>query len=364
MNIAMIGHKRIPGREGGVETVVEMLSSRLSEQGHHVTAYNRARRGEKILRQYKGVRLKRVPTINRKHLDAPVYSLLATLHALFGGYDVLHYHAAGPCLMLWLPKLLGCRTVATLHGLDWQRAKWGRIASWFLRLGERSAVRHADEVIVLTESMQAYLAAQYGRKSHVIPNGVETPDLCPSAAPLARFGLMPGEYVLFLARLVPEKGLHTLLDAFADVHTNLRLAVAGEGTHTAVYERTVRAKGAGDGRVVFTGFVEGAEKAALYHYTRAYVLPSEVEGQPLALLEAMSHGCPCLVSDIDANRDACQGFAHTFRQGDAHSLRQALQSMLDNPPLHTPEEIRTAVFSRHDFSIITERTLQVYATYD
>ena len=165
LRIAMIGHKRIPSREGGVEVVVEELSVRLAAMGHRVDAYNRyghhvsgkkydEEYGWKGRRFYKGVRVYIVPTFRRSSLNAIVYSFLATLRALFGRYDVIHYHAEGPCAMLWIPKLFHRKIVVTVHGLDWQRAKWGNLASYVIKFGEKMAAKYADEVIVLSRNVQ------------------------------------------------------------------------------------------------------------------------------------------------------------------------------------------------------------------
>lgn len=152
----MIGHKRVPSREGGVEIVVEELSTRMATLGHRVDIYNRYYKKVKTGKNYKGTRIITIPTINRKRLDALVYSFLATIEALFRKYDVIHYHAEGSCAMLWIPHLFHIRTVATIHGLDWQRAKWGGFATMYLKFGEKIAAKYADEVIVLSKSVQQY----------------------------------------------------------------------------------------------------------------------------------------------------------------------------------------------------------------
>ena len=163
MKIAMLGHKRIPSREGGVEVVVEELTTRMASQGHQVVAYNR--KGKHVsdasyslakMKEYKGVSIKQVATIDKKGLNALIYSILASIRATFGRYDVLHYHAEGSCAMLWLPKLFGIHTVATIHGLDWQRSKWGGFATKYLKFGEKMAAKKADQIIVLSKNMQRY----------------------------------------------------------------------------------------------------------------------------------------------------------------------------------------------------------------
>ena len=152
LKIAMLGQKRIPSREGGIEIVVEELSTRMVQQGHSVTCFNRGGHhvsGKEFdtaeLKEYKGVSLKKVPTVDKKGLGAMTSSLFGSIAIAFGRYDIAHYHAEGPCAMMWLAKLFGKRCIATIHGLDHQRAKWGKFASAYIMLGEKCAVKCADE---------------------------------------------------------------------------------------------------------------------------------------------------------------------------------------------------------------------------
>lgn len=241
-NIAMLGHKRIPSREGGVEIVVEELSSRMAERGHRVTCYNRS--GHHVSgkefdgnnqKEYRGVRLKSVPTLNKKGLAAMTASVTAAICAAFGKYDVVHFHAEGPSFMCWLPKLLGKRIIVTVHGLDHQRAKWGKLASTYIMMGEKNAVKYADEIIVLSRSVQEYFQRTYGRKTQFIPNGVDRPVSCEADLIKERFGLAKDDYVLFLGRLVPEKGLSYLLEAWKEVKTDKKLVIAGGSSDTKAF---------------------------------------------------------------------------------------------------------------------------------
>lgn len=174
MKIAMIGHKRVPSREGGIEIVVEELSKRLVKAGHTVDIYNRKGKG-KSLKKFEGCKIITIPTINIKGIEATIYSLLATLKALFGKYDIIHYHAEGPCTMLWIPHMFKIKTVVTIHGLDWKRAKWGGFATKFIKFGEKIAAKYADEIIVLSKEMQKYFLKTYNRRTVYIPNGVNKP---------------------------------------------------------------------------------------------------------------------------------------------------------------------------------------------
>ena len=364
LRIAMFGHKRVPGREGGVEVVVEELGKRLAARGHAVTLYNRRKKGVMAPATYEGMRVLTVPTIDKKSLDAVLASIGAAFRAAFGRYDVVHIHAEGSCVMLWLPKLMGKRVVCTIHGLDWQRAKWGGFSTRYLRLGERMAAKHADAVVVLSKSVQRYFMDTYRRETICLPNGVVRPTRLGDALINERWGLTANGYVLFLARIVPEKGLHYLLEAFRGLDTTLRLVIAGDSSHTDGYMQEMRAMAAQDPRVVLTGFVSGDALAALYSNARLYVLPSDLEGMPLTLLEALSYGTPCLVSDIAENVDVLpQGVGARFAHGNVDELRRALEDCLTQPP--PTDEDRDALCKRicaaYDWETIADQTVaQVY----
>ena len=211
MRICMLGHKRIPSREGGIEIVVEELASRMVKLGHHVTCYNRSGHhvsgkefDEKQKKVYKGINIKKVLTIDKKGLAAMSASFFGAIKAAFGRFDVVHFHAEGPCAMLWLPKLLGKRCVATIHGLDHQRAKWGKLARTYIMLGEKCAVKYADEIIVLSEGVRKYFKDTYNRETTFIPNGVNRPVIREADLITKRFGLVKEDSILFIGRIVPS----------------------------------------------------------------------------------------------------------------------------------------------------------------
>ncbi len=328
MKIAMIGHKTVPSREGGIEVAVEELAVRMALRGHEVVLYNRRRKGqERSAKTYKGVALKDVPTVDIKGSDVIVYSVLAAFRALFGHYDVIHFHAEGPAGMSWLTRLFGIPTVVTVHGLDWQRSKWGSLATWYIKRSEKTAVKRADRMIVLSENMQNYFENAYKRETSFIRNGITT-GTRRAPSEIAKLGLRGGDYILFLARLVPEKGLHYLLDAFKGIDTDLKLVIAGRLNDTD-YVNKIREKASLDGRVTFAGFVSGALLDELFSNCRAYVLPSDVEGMPLSLLEALSYGAPCIASDIEENKVAPEEYLTLFRHGDPDDLRQKLEEAIN-----------------------------------
>lgn len=367
--VAMIGHKRIPSREGGVEIVVEELSVRLTRRGWQVDAYNRYGKhtagrkfAQKQQKQYEGIRIITIPTPKNSAMNAIVYAFFATLRALFGRYDVIHYHAEGPCTMLWIPKLFGIRVVATIHGLDWQRAKWGNFASRVLKQGEKTAARHADEIIVLSRNVQEYFLETYGRKTHFIPNGIERPKLRPAELIRRQYGLEKGSYILFLARIVPEKGLHYLMEAFEGLDTDKKLVIAGGCSHSHEYMDQIRRMAAGDPRILMTDFVHGQVLEELYSNAYVYVLPSDVEGMALSLLEAMSYGNCCVVSDISENTEVTGEHAVSFQKGNVADLREKLRQLLENP--EKAEQLRSTsqdyICEKYNWDQVVDEMMKLY----
>ena len=369
LNIAMLGHKRIPSREGGIEIVVEELCTRMVRLGHRVTCYNR--RGRHIagrafdaapMKEYRGVRLRSVCTIDVKGLAAMTSSFFASIRAALGPYDVVHYHAEGPCAMLWLPKLFGKRCVATIHGLDHERAKWGRFAKRYLLLGAKCAAKYADALIVLNPGDQRYFRETFHRDAILIPNGVNRPELLKPDLIRKQFGLRGNDYILFLGRLVPEKGLHTLIEGFRKVRTDKKLVIAGGGSDTDGFVAELKALATGDDRILFTGFVQGPLLSELYGNACIYTLPSNLEGMPLSLMEALSHGNCCLTSDIPECADLLAGHGLTFRAGDADDLAEKLQQLIDDPAL--VERCRTgaadSICEKYNWDDVVVRTLALY----
>ncbi|WP_432628498.1 glycosyltransferase family 4 protein [Brotaphodocola sp.] len=332
MKIAMLGHKRIPSREGGIETVVTELAVKMEQRGNQVEAYNRwepfNKELPKLPKEYRNVKIHKILTSQKSSLNAFIYSVLATCsatcRALFGDHDVLHYHAEGSCAMIWLPKLFRIPVVATIHGLDWKRAKWGNFATKYLLFGERVAARYADEIIVLSKDMQHYFLETYGRETHYLNNGIQVHDPVPPDK-IRKFGLKEQNYILYLGRIVPEKGIHYLIEAFGGIDTDVKLVIAGNADKANPYAASICEKAAKDKRIIMTGFVEGQMLEELYSNCIAYVLPSDVEGMAITMLEAMSYGAHCIFSDIPENREVAGDYAKYFPVGDVKALRVCLQ---------------------------------------
>ena len=367
--VAMIGHKFIPSRDGGVEVVVSNLAPHLAEIGYDVTCYNRTnkqfkklQKNGKLMREYRGVHLVWTPTVDRRGLAAMTSSVIATVMASFRRFDLVHFHTEGPCVLCWLPRLLGKKVVVTVHGLDHMRQKWGMFASAYIMQGEKAAVHHANSIIVLSKGVQTYFLEKYGRDTVLIPNGIDPAEIQPACEITKQFGLVSREYILFLGRLVPEKGIHYLIKAYQKLSTDKKLVIVGGTSDTDDYVRQLYAMAGDTSSIIFTGFQEGIVAEELYSNAYLYVLPSDLEGMPLTLLEAMNYGCCCVTSDISECADVMDGCGVTFPHGNVEALRETLQDLCDHPNKAEANrsEARRVVSSKYTWQEVTAQTDELY----
>ncbi len=327
MRIAMIGQKGLPATYGGIERHVEEIGARLVERGHEVRVYTRSyySPGKD---SYRGMERCPRPTIRTKHLDTASHALFATLDVLVRPVDLVHYHALGPSALAGVPRLRGIPTVVTLHGLDWEREKWGAMASYLLQRCEYPAVHFPNRTIAVSKTLQRYCEEKYLIRPDYIPNGVNPAQEQP-AEHLAKWDLSPKDYFLFVGRLTPEKGAHLLVEAFARLKTGRKLVIAGGSAFTDTYVEELHR--AASPNTLFTGYVHGADLEALLTHAYAVVLPSTIEGLSIALLEALSYGRCVLVSDIPENVEVVEDAVPRFRSRDVDSLAGALERMDRHP---------------------------------
>lgn len=341
MRVAMIGHKVVPSRRGGIEKVLTSLCPLLAESGVDVTCYNRSSDkveneyiGTVVNKKYCNVSLKTAWTLNGRGLSAMLASFTAAISAAFGKYDIVHFHAEGPCAAMWIPKLFGKRCVATVHGLDWQREKWGKgFASKYIKFGERVMVKCADEIIVLSESARQYFESAYNRQTNLINNGIEKPLIKEADAIIRDYGLEKDGYICIVSRLTAEKGIHYLIDAYNTVKTDKKLVIVGDTSDTDEYVDLLKQKAAGNPNIIFTGFVSGDPLAEIYSNAYLFTLPSDIEGMSLSLLEALSYSNAVLCSDIPENTLVAEDRAISFKKSDVKDLAEKLQMLCDNKEL-------------------------------
>jgi len=370
MKVAMVGHKVIPSRRGGIENVLTSLCPLLTEKGANVTCYNRS--SDKVEneyvgtvkdKKYKGVRLKKAWTIKGRGLSAMVASFTAAIGAAFGKYDIVHFHAEGPCAAMWIPKIFGKRCVATVHGLDWQREKWGKgFASKYIKFGEKVMVKCADEIIVLSESAYEYFKKTYNRETVLIHNGVERPLKREAEEITKLYGLSKNSYICMISRLTAEKGVHYLIDAYNSIKTDKKLVIAGDTSDTDEYVEMLKEKASGNENIIFTGFISGNVLSEIYSNAYLVTLPSDIEGMSLSLLEALAYGNAVLCSDIPENTLVAENKAIHFKKSNVRDLAEKLQAMCDDEEAVNvmKDGVDEFILNKYNWNDVATETYELY----
>ena len=358
MRVAMIGQKGIPATYGGIEKHVEEISRRLVARDIDMSVFCRMYYTPADA-SFGGVHLLRRPSLHTKHLDTVTHVTWSTLEAMLRGFDIVHFHALGPALFSALPRLTGSKTVVTVHGLDWQREKWGKFAAWALRRCEGPSVKFPNRTIVVSKTLREYFHNEYNRETVFIPNGTTLPDPRP-AKKILQLGLEPGRYILFVGRLVPEKGVHFLCEAFQKIDTDLKLALVGGVSFEDDYGKLLRSY-EGE-RIRLLDYVFGESLEELWSNAYMVVQPSTMEGLSIALLEALSYGRCVLLSDIPENVEVAEDCAVSFRSKDVEDLREKLQMLIDRPDVVQSYEskARAHMEDHYSWDKVVENTEAVY----
>lgn len=321
-------------REGGVEIVVGELSKRQAASGNNVTCINRISKaiGTKLKNEYwNGVKIKYAPTIDKKGLAAVSSSFFASISSALGAYDIVHIHAEGPNFFSFIPRLFRKKVISHVHGIDWMRDKWGGgFGSKFIRQGEKNLVKYANKVIVLNKPQYDYFKTNYGIEAVIIPNGIDKLENISPSLIKTKYDLEKDGYILYLSRLVPEKRADLLIDAYKKVQTNKKLVIAGGTSDTDTYVKKLKDLAKNNKNIIFTGHVEDQILSELYSNAYIYVLPSDIEGMPISLLEALSYGNCCLTSDIEEITDTAGPMLTTFKKGNLNELVAKLEYLLEN----------------------------------
>lgn len=370
MKVAMIGHKVVPSRRGGIENVLTTLCPILVEMGLDVTCYNRS--SDKVENEYvgtvennmyKGVKLKNAWTVNFRGFAAMIASFTAAISASFKDFDVIHFHAEGPCAALWIPKLFGKKCVATVHGLDWQREKWGKgFASKYIKFGEKILAKYADEVIVLSKAAYDYFKETYNRETVIINNGIGRPERKEANLITEKYGLTKDSYISVVSRLTAEKGIHYLIDAYKNVSTDKKLVIAGDTSDTDDYVAMLKAKAADNPNIIFTGFVSGDVLKEIYSNSYINVLPSDLEGMSLCLLESLAYKNTLLCSDIPENTAVAEEKAIYFKKSNVENLTEKLQFLCDDTEFtqNFKDGVDEFILNKYSWQDVAKATYELY----
>lgn len=363
MKIAVIGTRGFPGVQGGVETHCERLYTRLAQAGCDITVFTRVPYVDPSIHNYKGVSLVPVSSPRRKHLEAIVHSFKSLWLARKLKPDILHVHAIGPALLAPLGRLLGMKVVVTHHGPDYKREKWGYIAKEFLKLSEKAGVRFANEVIAISKNIADDIKTKYNRIVRIIPNGIDIPQPVKTNNFLNKLGIEKGRYILAVGRFVPEKGFGDLIDAFSSVKelNGWKLVIVGSADHRDKYSSNIIRRASTNSDIILTGLLKGEPLEELYTHAGLFVLPSYYEGLPIVLLEAMSYGLSCLVSDMPANKIGEIDNSRFFTPGDVETLSKMITKFMGKPLEEDDKRRQISIMhERYSWAWIAEETLKVY----
>ena len=370
MKVAMIGHKVVPSRRGGIENVLTTLCPILTDLGADVTCYNRSTDeieneyvGTVLDKKYHNVTLKKAFTIKGRGLSAMIASFTAAISASFSNYDIIHFHAEGPCAAIWIPKIFGKRCVATVHGLDWQREKWsGSFASKYIKFGEKMMVKYADENNVLSDSAKAYFKETYNRETVLIHNGIDKPTIRPAEKITELYGLSKGEYICTVSRLTAEKGIHYIIDAYNNIKTDKKLVIAGDTSDTDEYVSLLKQKANGNPNIIFTGFISGEVLKEIFSNAYVVAIPSDVEGMSISLLESLAYGNAVLSSNIPENTLVTEDKAILFEKSNVPDLTEKLQMLCDDEEMVEKIKIGVADFilGKYNWNDVALATSNLY----
>jgi len=363
MKIYIIGQKGIPAISGGVENHVENLAIRLVEKGHEVFAYTRRNYSDKNKKNYKGVNLISLPSINGKNLDAISHTFIACLDFIFKRKaDVIHFHFIGPASLIWLVKLFRPRVkiVFTFHSQCYYNTKWGKLVKFYLTWGEKIGCKLANEVIVVSKNLKKYVENKYNSRVSFIPNGVNILPRIEVDKIKDIWNLEKKSYILSVSRVVRNKGLEYLIEAFKQLETDKKLVIVGDGD----YINKLMSLANGNDNIIFIGCQSGEILQELYSNALLFVQPSEAEGLSVSLLEAISYKLPLLVSDIEANTDVVGDKAMIFTNKNSEDLRLKLENFLKIDNFinidKNKEKMYNEITNYYNWDEITENTLKIY----
>jgi glycosyltransferase involved in cell wall biosynthesis len=328
LRLAILGTRGVPARYGGFETFAEELGARLAARGHEVTVYGRDRWVPASCREYRGMRVVRLPAPASKHFETVVHTLFSVGHALSRTADIWYVCNSANALAAGLLRLYGRTVVLNVDGLEWRRAKWGPAAKTYARASARLAATLPIHVVTDARSIQRHYQRSYGRATHYFPYGTDVGEVADDGT-LARTGLASRGYVLYVSRLEPENNAHLVVDAYRSVRSDLPLVMVGDAPHAREYIERVRR--AADGRVRFVGAQYGAAYHVLRSHAAAYVQSTEVGGTHPALVEAMGAGNAIVANDVPEHREVLGDAGLYFRGRD--EMAATLQRVLDDPDL-------------------------------
>ena len=355
MRIGILGTRGIPARYGGFETLAEELSARLAARGHDVTVYTRSRYAQPGLSEWRGAKIRVLPTIATKYLDTVVHGVFSGIDSAFERFDAVLICNAINAAASFLPRLSGkTRVVLNVDGLERHRKKWSWIGRLAYRMSERLSTIVPDVVVTDAKVIQEYYRARYGCDSLFIPYGGDLPE--PSGTEtLSRWNLKPERYVLYVSRLEPENNALAVLRAYRDVPGDVPLVLVGDAPYAADYIASLRR--AADQRVVMPGAIYGEGYRELLCHAAVYVQATEVGGTHPALVEALGYGRIVCYNATPENEEVAGEAGLPFDSSRPETLTRLLTAVLDDPGSHSvwKERARARARERYRWDDVADR---------
>ena len=355
MKIGILGTRGIPARYGGFETLAEELSARLAARGHDVTVYTRTRYAEPGVREWRGAKVRVLPTVPTKYLDTVAHGLVSGVDAAFERFDAVLVCNAINAASCFLPRLSGrTRVVLNVDGLERHRRKWGAIGRLAYAISERLSTMVPDSVVSDARVIQEYYRRTYRFESHLIPYGGDLPQPIGHDA-LDRLGLSPEGYVLYVSRLEPENNADAVVRVYRDVPGETPLVIVGDAPYAADYVARVRREA--DPRVKFAGAVYGEGYRQLLSSAAVYVQATEVGGTHPALVEALGYGRVVCYNATQENEEVAGEAALPFDVRQPATLSRLLTAILDDPASYSvwKERARTRTNERYRWEDVADR---------
>jgi glycosyltransferase involved in cell wall biosynthesis len=363
MKIGVIGSRGFPEIQGGIETHCMELYTRMAGfEDYSVTVYRRKpylNSGNKNVK-YKNIRFIDFFVPRNKFLETFLHSFMASLHAIFQKYDIIHYHNTGPGFFIPLVKISKVKVVFTYHNVSYTQQKWNRFARKFLAKSEEISIKRSDYIIFISEYIRTEMTEKYGLNSgisEVIFNGIKIPEKAKSDDFLKELGLTKYRYILSVGRFLEEKGFDYLIRAYKRTGIkDIRLVLAGDTDYPTEYSDKLK-KLAAENDIILPGFIKGEKLNQLFTFARLYVISSFSEGLPIVLLEAMSYDLDVLASDIPADRQIDLEETDYFKVGDEEDLSRAIIKKLS---VENKRSFSKVLSEKYNWDKIVSDTTNIY----
>lgn len=329
MKIAITGIRGIPAKYGGFETSAEQTATRMFKSGHDIVVYCRKSQSSSE-KTYKGIKLVYLPTFPINSFETIIHSFMAMIHAAFieKNVDIVHAYNAASSFGGIFCRLRGKKLVITLDGIEWNREKWGYLARLVWKVATWLAFRVSNTVVCDNRYVIDFFEERYSRSMCYVPYGANKIEPTNEIEFITSIGLKPKSYCVFVGRLVKEKAVDVLINAYKGLNDSVPLVIVGDNEHNQDYVKFLK-RSAGN-NTLFLGFRYGKEYEQILSNALIYITASRLEGTSPSLLSSMAAGLCCLVNAIPENKETGADCVVYF-DGSVNNLKEKIEHLLLNP---------------------------------